>query len=137
MDITDEKDAQAALERETLSAKQANAAKSRFLATMSHEIRTPMNGVIGMVDLLKETNLSTDQHSMVRTIRDSSFSLLEIINDILDFSKIESGKIELDLTTVNILSLIEKTLDALWVNAHQKGIGLYLYFENTIPQDYC
>lgn len=135
VDITDEKDAQAALERETLSAKQANAAKSRFLATMSHEIRTPMNGVIGMVDLLKETNLSTDQHSMVRTIRDSSFSLLEIINDILDFSKIESGKIELDLTTVNILSLIEKTLDALWVNAHQKGISLYLYFENTIPQE--
>ncbi|NNN80575.1 PAS domain S-box protein [Vibrio sp. 11-4(1)] len=135
VDITDERNAQAALERETLSAKQANEAKSRFLATMSHEIRTPMNGVIGMVDLLKETNLSKDQHNMVRTIRDSSFSLLEIINDILDFSKIESGKMELDFTNVNIINLIEKTLDALWVNAHQKGIGLYLYFENNIPKE--
>lgn len=134
LDITDEKDAQEALERETLSAKQANEAKSRFLATMSHEIRTPMNGVIGMVDLLKATELNEDQQNMMRTIRDSSFSLLEIINDILDFSKIESGKMELDLTNVNILRLIEKTLEALWVNAHQKGIGLYLCFESNVPQ---
>ncbi|MDA0129269.1 PAS domain S-box protein [Vibrio sp. MarTm2] len=134
LDITDEKDSQAALERETLSAKQANEAKSRFLATMSHEIRTPMNGVIGMVDLLRETNLSRDQVNMVSTIRDSSFSLLEIINDILDFSKIESGQMELDLTDVNILNLVEKTLEALWVNAHQKDVGLYLEVEDNLPE---
>ncbi|MDC5853614.1 PAS domain S-box protein [Vibrio europaeus] len=134
LDITDEKDAQVALERETQSAKQANEAKSRFLATMSHEIRTPMNGVIGMVDLLKETPLGQDQVRMVSTIRDSSFSLLEIINDILDFSKIESGQMELDLTEVDILALVERTMEALWVNAHQKSVGLYIALESNLPK---
>ena len=134
LDITDEKDAQAALEKETLAARQANEAKSRFLATMSHEIRTPMNGVVGMVDLLRETELTNDQRKMVSTIRDSSFSLLEIINDILDFSKIESGQVELDLTDVHILHLIEKTAEALWVNAHQKQVGIYLCFETNLPE---
>ncbi|NOJ26265.1 PAS domain S-box protein [Vibrio coralliilyticus] len=134
LDVTDEKDAQVALERETHLARQANEAKSRFLATMSHEIRTPMNGVIGMVDLLKETPLGQDQVKMVSTIRDSSFSLLEIINDILDFSKIESGQMELDLTDVDILALIEKTIEALWVNAHQKSVGLYIDIDSNLPQ---
>ncbi|NVD09016.1 PAS domain S-box protein [Vibrio sp. JPW-9-11-11] len=134
IDISNERATLAALEKETLSAKQANEAKSRFLATMSHEIRTPMNGVVGMVDLLKETSLDHEQSRMVSTIRDSSFSLLEIINDILDFSKIESGQMELDLTQVNPLYLIEKTLEALWLSANQKGVELYLVYDCNSPE---
>ncbi|MCG9682668.1 PAS domain S-box protein [Vibrio sp. Isolate23] len=134
LDITEEREVQAALEKESLAAKQANEAKSRFLATMSHEIRTPMNGVIGMVDLLKETSLDYDQGRMVSTIRDSSFSLLEIINDILDFSKIESGQMELDPTETNPLYLIEKTLEALWLSANQKGVDVFMTYESQVPE---
>ncbi|SIN90773.1 PAS domain S-box protein [Salinivibrio sp. ES.052] len=133
LDITHDRQTQAKLEKESVIARKANDAKSRFLATMSHEIRTPMNGVIGMVDLLKETPLEPEQSKMVSTIRDSSFSLLEIINDILDFSKIESGQMELDPTDVNLLDLIEKTLEALWVNAHQKGVKLLFAHDYGIP----
>lgn len=133
LDITEERRILAKLEKESIAARKANHAKSRFLATMSHEIRTPMNGVIGMVDLLKETVLDREQSKMVSTIRDSSFSLLEIINDILDFSKIESGQMELDPTEVNLLDLLEKTLEALWVNAYQKGVNLYFSHDYTTP----
>ncbi|AOT08153.1 PAS domain S-box protein [Pseudoalteromonas luteoviolacea] len=134
LDITDERLINKALEKETAAAMRANEAKSRFLATMSHEIRTPMNGVIGMVDLLKETQLTSEQNTMISTIRDSSFSLLEIINDILDFSKIESGQMELESTEVNVLNLIEKTLEALWVNANQKGVNLFLLYDYKTPE---
>ncbi|OOE79423.1 hybrid sensor histidine kinase/response regulator [Salinivibrio sp. ML198] len=133
LDITHERQTQAKLEKESVMARKANEAKSRFLATMSHEIRTPMNGVIGMVDLLKETPLEPEQAKMVSTIRDSSFSLLEIINDILDFSKIESGQMELDPTDVNVLDLIEKTLDALWISADQKGVELFFSHDYATP----
>ncbi|OOF30394.1 PAS domain S-box protein [Salinivibrio proteolyticus] len=134
LDITQERMTQAKLEKESIAAHKANQAKSRFLATMSHEIRTPMNGVIGMVDLLKETALNREQAQMVSTIRDSSFSLLEIINDILDFSKIESGQMSLDPTEVNILNLIEKTLEALWVHAYQSGVNLYFIHDYATPE---
>ncbi|MFS1438738.1 PAS domain-containing hybrid sensor histidine kinase/response regulator [Shewanella sp. 10N.286.48.A6] len=133
IDITHEKLIQIELEKETQAAKHANEAKSRFLATMSHEIRTPMNGVIGMIDLLRQTHLDTEQKRMTATIKDSSFSLLDIINDILDFSKIESGQIELELTSVSILSLIERAVDALCINANNKNIQLYICPDLKIP----
>ncbi|WP_076536557.1 PAS domain S-box protein [Shewanella sp. UCD-KL21] len=133
IDITHEKLIQIELEKETLAAKHANEAKSRLLATMSHEIRTPMNGVIGMIDLLRQTHLDTEQKRMTATIKDSSFSLLDIINDILDFSKIESGQIELELTSVSILSLIERTVDTLCINANKKNIQLYICPDLKIP----
>ncbi|MCL1068402.1 PAS domain S-box protein [Shewanella olleyana] len=135
MDLTYEKEIQLALERETHAAKQASKSKSRFLATMSHEIRTPMNGVIGMIDLLRNTPLNSDQKRMVTTIRDSSFSLLDIINDILDFSKIESGQIEIDLTPCDVLSLVEKTMDSLWISASNKNVELYIEPDLQMPEE--
>ncbi|HEY9735751.1 MAG TPA: PAS domain S-box protein [Trichocoleus sp.] len=95
------------------AADQANQAKGEFLAIMSHEIRTPMNAVIGMTDLLRETDLSPRQLEYVETIRRSGESLLTIINDILDFSKIDSNKLVLEISDYNLRTCIEDTLDLL------------------------
>ncbi len=133
-DISVRKHIESELEKESQLAKSASEAKSRFLATMSHEIRTPMNGVIGMVDILNETALDRDQKRIVSTIRDSSFSLLDIINDILDFSKIESGQMNIDQTDIKILSIFEKTMEALWADAKQKNVQIYLNYNFSIPE---
>jgi hypothetical protein len=95
VDITDQKRQQAELDRARREAEIANRAKSAFLASMSHEIRTPMNGVVGMADLLSETELDGDQRLFADTIKASAEALLVIINDVLDYSKIEAGKLEL------------------------------------------
>ena len=122
-----------ALETAKVTAEKANEAKSTFLATMSHEIRTPMNGIIGTVDLLRKTHLSTSQFRMTDTVRESSFSLLRILDDILDFSKIEAGKLELETIPVSLVDIIEAVGRILVSVAHQRQIDLKLFIDPRIP----
>jgi len=131
-DITERKKAEAALIVAKEKAEESDRLKTAFLANMSHEIRTPMNGIIGFANLLKEQNLSNDNHKKYVTIIERSGErMLNLINDIIDISNIEAGQIEVDLAEININEKIEDIHNLFLPEAEEKGLRLSLI--SSIP----
>lgn len=125
---------EAELEASKKAAEAANVLKGRFLANMSHEIRTPMNGIIGFLDILQQSNLSSEQQAYVREAKSASEALLHIINDILDFSKIEAGKLGMESIPFNIRTAIEEAVSIHIPKAIEKQLEIHTLIKPTVPE---
>lgn len=113
-------------------AQKASRMKSQFMATVSHEIRTPMSGVIGMTELLSETELTAEQREIVQTIKTCGENLLNLVNDILDYSKLEADKVHLDKRPFKLSDTVKNTLDLFQYKARQKDIKLIANIDSSV-----